>query len=827
MDGLSKQRIQASLRRMAGQGVDWRNPTHVSAYLLARQQTDRPKPEQILAIAQQSQVTMQDGTRLTRDFYLVPRNNFPDKCPPWLQEFLVTEQELRDTHKVPDDTDLAAVFIVDGSCELKRLGKRVTRLSFEQSFSHRLATPLDRAAAPPPASPNVPVDADSSVKTGLALVAGRGVSAGAPGEQGSAGRADGDGSADPPAGEALPPVKPEPNNCGPPTKKQRILKLLQSEEKEPVEEREAGHLEELMNRIKKAAKAKLLYCEDATNSATVHFWRLQAISALKAEKSPHDADKVTPSMVKQHLPQLILKVIYTNQSYSCLTHFVKVFEDLKQLGSPEPVDLASLKQFAEADLLGGAVPEVAGDLGAKMDFFGSQLYKHFLELRVGALAKAARECTVAQKRNSLLQTFYSAAQSLDDPGKRDAFLQSAGWARSMMDTSVPPGARVAFAFEADAAKRVAYAASFARLLTPEKKEDASAAPASGQTASAPGAPDKKEDASAPPVPGQKASALVYADVNWSALLCFVDAIDVPKDTDWPAFQEAMTQVLDAGVRKNQVPNPLVASLLDFWLEVQTNFGHEVWAKDLLAVAARARLKAEHWAEVAFGPEKLGLDAELGGGAVLPTLVKLLDKLFKFTRPEFLCALRDKLFQFKKAAAPAQMPGMTAAPPDGTDARGDGTDASGEALKNAEKAAESSSDQEDHTEERSKPPPEKGEEAASRFFVGDVIQLSRNVGVRYKNCQAIVTKVTARQVKVDVISGVFQHKGKTFHMKECTLVRPSKMREDLHQGRHPKPAADSASAAAAAPASSAASASSASAASSKIEDEKLCDELFNL
>ena len=81
MDTLSKSRINANLRRMAEHGVDWRNPLHVSAYLLARQQTDRPKPEQILAIAKQSQVNMSDGTRLSIEFYLVPRTNFLDRCP--------------------------------------------------------------------------------------------------------------------------------------------------------------------------------------------------------------------------------------------------------------------------------------------------------------------------------------------------------------------------------------------------------------------------------------------------------------------------------------------------------------------------------------------------------------------------------------------------------------------------------------------------------------------------------------------------------------------------------------------------------------------------
>ena len=446
------------------------------------------------------------------------------------------------------------------------------------------------------------------------------------------------------------PLKIEPPQGGPPTKKQRVLKLLQSEEKEPVEEREAGHLEELMNRIKKAAKAKLLYCEDATNSATVHFWCLQAISVLKADTSA-DAGKVTPSMVKQHLPVLILKVLYSNHSYTCLKHFVKIFDDLKAVGASEPVDLASLKKIAEADLLGGTVPEVAGDLGAKMDFFGSQLYKHFLELRVGALATAARECTVAEKRNALLQTFYGAAQSMDDLGKRDAFLQSAGWARSMMDTSVPPVARVAFAFEADTAKRIAYAASFAKLQNPEHSA---------------GPPEVKEGASAAAVPGLTANApgtKAYDDVNWSALMCFAAVTEVPRDLEWPAFREVLQLVANAGVRK-KVHNPNLAGLLDFWVDVQTHFGHEAWAEDLLSAAAKARLRADHWPEVAFGAENLGITTDLAGGTILLAVVKLLDKLFKFRVPEFLSAMREKAVGYKKVPAADNLPAPTAAAPGG-------------------------------------------------------------------------------------------------------------------------------------------------------------------
>ena len=49
MDGVSKTRIEANLRRWATSGIDHKNPDHVAAYLLVRQQHERPRPEHVLA----------------------------------------------------------------------------------------------------------------------------------------------------------------------------------------------------------------------------------------------------------------------------------------------------------------------------------------------------------------------------------------------------------------------------------------------------------------------------------------------------------------------------------------------------------------------------------------------------------------------------------------------------------------------------------------------------------------------------------------------------------------------------------------------------------
>ena len=274
-----------------------------------------------------------------------------------------------------------------------------------------------------------------------------------------------------------------------------------------------------------------------------------------------------------------------------------------------------------------------------------------------------------------------------------------------------------------------------------------------------------------------------------------------------------------------MPNPLVAGVVDFWVEVQTHFGHEAWAEDLLSAAVKAKLKADHWPEVAFGPENLGISTDLAGGTLLLAVVKLLDKLFKFRVPEFLSAMREKAAGYKKAPAADNLPAPTAAAPGGSAPSPVGA---------AEKAGDSEIEAEESGDERPTLATETGEMDGTRYFVGDVVRLSCNVGVKYKRAEAIVTRVTRKLVKVDVVTGSHQHKNRTFPAKECTLVRPSTLRESFQQGREPTPAeppsaapASSAATAssAAASASSAATASSASTPAAAAEPSKLCDNIF--
>ena len=56
----------------------------------------------------------------------------------------------------------------------------------------------------------------------------------------------------------------------PTLKRQRVLKLMKSEEVAQPEEHEATVLEDLIHKIKKAAKAKFMYSDESTCATTVH-----------------------------------------------------------------------------------------------------------------------------------------------------------------------------------------------------------------------------------------------------------------------------------------------------------------------------------------------------------------------------------------------------------------------------------------------------------------------------------------------------------------------------------------------------------------------------
>ena len=285
MDGVSKTRIEANLRRWATSGIDHKNPDHVAAYLLVRQQHERPRPEHVLAAIKSQKATHSNSASMSSDFFLVLKEHF-SKTPSWLEKWETQEDELRKSFKVPMDCDLSTVWIVDGGCPREQLGKGVRRISFEQKLvSSQTTTAMDSLRA---ALPAAAIASGSTARREMdSPPLAREVSA---------------ASAPEVKVTAADTRQVEPKQ--PPSKKQRVLKLMQSDEQQPVEDIESASLEELIIKIKRAATAGMLYAPPSASTATVHVWATQVLEAIrsslgkaKAKAAPH-----SPKQVNQTVP---------------------------------------------------------------------------------------------------------------------------------------------------------------------------------------------------------------------------------------------------------------------------------------------------------------------------------------------------------------------------------------------------------------------------------------------------------------------------------------------------------------------------------------------
>jgi hypothetical protein len=145
---LSKDRVIANLRRM-GQGIDEKNPAHVSAYMLCRQTNHRVRPEHILAAAATMTLSSASSVKLTSDFYLVDKSSLSNE-PQWLIDFRVSEEDLRYGNEVPVDTNFDAFWILDGSCPRESLPKASKRIAFVESLTRTMKGERGSSAAEAP-----------------------------------------------------------------------------------------------------------------------------------------------------------------------------------------------------------------------------------------------------------------------------------------------------------------------------------------------------------------------------------------------------------------------------------------------------------------------------------------------------------------------------------------------------------------------------------------------------------------------------------------------------------------------------------------------------
>ena len=736
MDGLSKSRIEANLRRWAEHGVDHKNPDHVQAYLLARQQCARPRPEHVLAIIRSKQTALQSTASLSSEFWLFSKFGVVGE-PAWFGEWGVTEQHLRDNFKVPADCDLDGFWIVDAGCPRHLLGKGTKRISFEEAIQTTMGGIPDAASA-----------ASAPASAALAPVAALAAEA----------RSLAPASAAPPApvSAASAPASAAEAPAQPPSKKQRVLKMMQSDDMHHAEDLEATSLEELISKIKKAAKSKQLHAPCLSSATTVHFWATQVVGALKASTrtaaqapesaSPKAADPTAakapeptaalapettaaqapvvhvaqPSLAKsslmlQHFPPFLLKVLYNSKGFEHLKDFVTIFRDLVTLGCVAPCNLDALEAFAKADPLEHDVnvasfaPE---DLTARMRFFSSVLFQDFQEKRTHGLLKAAQCTTDGVRRQALLDRLLSAVQS-QESDEQGTMHKHALWAQSAFGQGVPDEAKVKFVLgdartAAEAKERLDFALSFS--------------PASADT------------------------------VNWRVMQFLAEPEDVPAELDWGVLEKLLKLLACPAVRKG-VRNPAVGAFLDFVADT-AKLPEDV-QQAVRPVVAKCSLQATHWEAV---PDRV--EAATWEESVVLLVAKALGKVWPFQAPPWVQDLRQRAAtlrtQRKEAAATAPDEDQTAASaPEGTAASApEGTVAS------VPTAA-----------------------LAPGFVVGDIVKMKDTVGKAFWGQEAQVLKVTGKQVQVKVLTaGATADKIKKFSPDQLLLIHGSVLRKSMPTGR---------------------------------------------
>jgi len=107
---LDKSQVSAALRRWKRQGhnFDPSNESHIAAYILARENLDRPRAEYVLSIIASQEAVHRTSAAMQTDFWLVPRGNI-DVSDGDIKRWITNEAHLRSNFDVPKDLDLGDV----------------------------------------------------------------------------------------------------------------------------------------------------------------------------------------------------------------------------------------------------------------------------------------------------------------------------------------------------------------------------------------------------------------------------------------------------------------------------------------------------------------------------------------------------------------------------------------------------------------------------------------------------------------------------------------------------------------------------------------------
>ena len=228
-------------------------------------------------------------------------------------------------------------------------------------------------------------------------------------------------------------------------------------------------------------------------------------------------------MIAEAFPQYLLRVLFGGRCFAVLKHFLPLFTLMQDLGCPLPLEQGCLASFAATDPASLAPPALAGftagDLGMRLRFFESVLYKDFTVLRAASILEAARDAGDCENRTTCLSALRSAVANLEQEGAE--FHKFADWGLSLFQSDQRLALR--FALGDSALERLNFAASFKRL---------------------------------------------EGDVYWPAFMMLVDThAEVPEAITLARFFEAVTVVDWAGQRKG-ITNPFALAVADFVLDLE-------------------------------------------------------------------------------------------------------------------------------------------------------------------------------------------------------------------------------------------------------------------
>lgn len=437
-----------------------------------------------------------------------------------------------------------------------------------------------------------------------------------------------------------------------------------------------------------------------------------------------------------------------------LKEFVPLFQELELLGCPSPVLVTCLHAFSQVDPAVLAPPSLdgfaGGDVGSRVRFFTSTLYKDFTHLRSAGLLEAARNAMDRAERLAAIAALRSAAANAEvDEENLHKF---GDWAHSLFAVG-DPALALKFAFGDDAPARVRFAMSFRRL---------------------------------------------EGDVYWEGALVLVDSdAEVASTLSAEAFFKVVDTSVSAGLRK-AIANPLALAIVDFHQELlQGASDQSPWQHDLLVAAAAVKLGISGW--------RSDFDGDRLPNEKLTLVARCLQKLWAFKGPAWSATVREKAAAMRAAekekavavcgAAAEETPApgsvqpeggapalenATPGTPNGGIAPDAGALALGDAVGTARDTAPAIPKAATAKAKAAAKPKGKGaankaaDQPAAPFAKGDLVRLVGSVKKGYKGLEGKVENVGPSEVRLCITTpGPFKGKEKRVQHAAAKLVKSAK------------------------------------------------------